>query len=85
MDLGVYANYPLPTSISTAFGAQTAQELADQWGAQGTLTPALAREAEASYVAYRSGNTGPARAFLKDRLALSDSTIDDALTKLRAL
>ena len=35
MDLGVYANYPLPTSISTAFGAQTAQELADQWEHRG--------------------------------------------------
>jgi len=83
MDVGTYATYPLPGDIRRAFGVQTAQDLADRLGAQGTLTPELAREAEAAYVAYRSGDTAIARSFLKDRLALSDATVDDALAKLR--
>jgi len=83
MDVGAYATYPLPESIRSAFGVQTAQELADQLRAQGTMTPELAHEAEAAYIAYRQGDPDVARSFLRDRIALSDATIDDALAKLR--
>jgi hypothetical protein len=81
VDLGTYSSYRLPSNIRSAFGADTAQELVDQLGVQGELTPALAGEAESAYNAYRQGSTEPARALL-GRLGLSDEKIDDALGKL---
>jgi hypothetical protein len=81
MDLGRYASYPLPAPVKTAFGADTAQQLADQLGASGTLTPELAGEAERAYDAFRRGDTQPARSLLTS-LGLSDATADDVITKL---
>jgi hypothetical protein len=84
MDLGPYASYPLPARIKRAFGADTASELADKLGASGSLTPALAREAESAYNSWSAGDTAPARAFLSTRLGLDDATVDDVLAKLSA-
>ena len=81
MDLGTYSSYRLPSNIRSAFGADTAQELVDQLGVQGELTPALAGEAESAYNAYRQGDSEPARALL-GRLGIDDDKIDDALGKL---
>jgi len=82
MDLGSYANYPLPDTIKSAFGVQTAQELADQLGAEGRVTPLMMLEGAAAFSAYRAGDVDAARTFLKTRLNLSDATIDDALARL---
>jgi hypothetical protein len=82
MDLGNYANYPLPDRIKRAFGADTAGQLADKLGAKGTLTPELARDAESAYNSYSRGDEGPAREFLKTKLGLDDGVVDDVLAKL---
>jgi hypothetical protein len=82
MDLGQFASYRLPPGIRDAFGVGTAQELADQLGVQGTLSPELAGEAEGAYNAYRRGDIEAARSFLTTRLGLSEQTADDALAKL---
>lgn len=82
MNLGSYSSYPLPTPVRTAFGVSTAQELADQLGATGELTPALAHEAEAAYNAYRAGDTDAAQTFLTSKLGLSDGVARSALAKL---
>lgn len=82
MDLGPYASYRLPAAVRNAFGADTAQQLADQLGVQGTLTPGLATEAEAAYNAHRAGHPTAAHDFLTTRLGLSDDVARDVLSKL---
>ena len=82
MDLGSYANYPLPDTIKRAFEVETAQELADQLGAEGRLSPTVMSEGAAAFNAYRAGNVDAARSFLKTRLGLTDATIDDAFARL---
>jgi hypothetical protein len=82
MDLGPYASYRLPATVQTAFGAQTAQELADQLGLTGTLTAEVGREAERAYNGYRSGDTSAATAFLKNHSTMDDATIAEVLSKL---
>jgi hypothetical protein len=84
MDLGNYSSYPLPERIKRAFGADTAGELADKLGSKGTLTPELARDAEQAYNAYSRGDDQAARDFLKTRLGLDDSVVDDVIAKLSA-
>lgn len=81
MNLGQYSSYPLPASLKTAFGANTAQELADQLGLEGELSPQLATKADAAYNSYRSGDAAPARALLIE-LGMSDAAAGDALAKL---
>ncbi|MET0990499.1 MAG: hypothetical protein ABWY54_07625 [Glaciihabitans sp.] len=83
MKLGPYSTYPLPAPVRTAFGVSTAQELADQLGAQGELTPHLAREAETAYNAYRAGDIAAAHEFLTAKLGLTDAVASSALDKLR--
>jgi len=82
MDLGSYANYPLPDTIKTAFEVETAQQLADKLGAEGRVSPMLMLEGAAAFSAYRAGDVDAARTFLKTRLGLTDATIDDALARL---
>ncbi|MCS5735257.1 hypothetical protein [Herbiconiux daphne] len=82
MDLGQFASYRLPAGIRSAFGVETAQQLADQLGAKGTLSPQTAQEAEAAYNAYKKGDRAAAHAFLTGRLGLTDAVADDALNKL---
>jgi hypothetical protein len=84
MDLGSYAAYPLPPIVRTAFGVQTAQELADSLGATGTLTPDAVHDAERAYEAYRAGDIGVARGFLVTRAGLSEEAADAALARLAA-
>lgn len=82
MDLGPYASYQLPASISAAFGVETAQELADQIGLEGTLTPEIGQEAERAYNGYRSGDISGATAFLKNHTSADDHAITNVLSKL---
>jgi len=82
MNLGPYSSYPLPTPIRSAFGVSTAQELADQLGVTGELTPALAHEAESAYNAHRAGDPDAAFTFLTTKLGVSDEAARAALTKL---
>jgi hypothetical protein len=60
MDLGPYASYRLPTNLQQAFGVETVQQLADQLGVTGELSPETSREGEVAYNAYRSGDTAAA-------------------------
>jgi hypothetical protein len=82
MDLGSLASYPMPANIRSAFGADTAQQLADGLGIDVTPTPELAQRADAAYNEYRKGNLDGVRAFMKSDLGMSDEKIDEALTKL---
>lgn len=82
MDLGSHASYPLPPGIRTAFGVQTAQELADALGAEGALTPDVVHEAERAYEAYRAGDPSVARGFLVGSAGLSEDAADAALARL---
>ncbi|WP_440708968.1 hypothetical protein [Herbiconiux sp. YIM B11900] len=82
MDLGPLGNYPLPASITNAYGAATAQELADQLGVTKQPTAALAGDADAAYQALKRGDTAPARALLVDELGVSEANADAALAKL---
>jgi hypothetical protein len=85
MNLGHYASYPLPKNIRDAFGVETAQQLADQLGVTGEVSPALSREADAAYRSFRGGDTAPARSFMTDRLGMTEAAADEALAKLSAL
>ncbi|GAA2171171.1 hypothetical protein GCM10009846_04090 [Agrococcus versicolor] len=82
MELGSYASHLLPPQIARAFRVTTAGDLADELGAQGEVTPALAREAEAAYDAYLRGDVIIARTFLVARLGLSERAAHDALRRL---
>jgi hypothetical protein len=82
MDLGSLASYPMPANIRSAFGASTAQELADTLGIDAQMTPELGRHADAAYGEYRKGNLDAVRTFMKSDLGMSDEKIDDALAKL---
>ena len=82
MDLGPYASYRLPSNVATAFGATTAQELADSLGAQGSVTPETIREAEAAYMRYRQGDATAARTFLVTHAGLDEQAADEALARL---
>ncbi|MDF2443124.1 MAG: uncharacterized protein JWR01_1327 [Subtercola sp.] len=85
MDLGPYTNYPLPAAIRTAFGADTAGELADRLGVTQRPGPEVGPEADAAYQSLRRGDQAPARALLVERLGLSGSAADDALARLPKL
>jgi hypothetical protein len=82
MDLGSLASYPMPANIRSAFGADTAQQLADTLGIDAQMTPELGRKADAAYGEYKKGNLDAVRAFMKGDLRMSDANIDDALAKL---
>jgi hypothetical protein len=84
MDLGPYASYRLPATVQTAFGAQTAQDLADQLGLTGKLTAEVGREAERAYNGYRTGDTSAAAAFLKNHTTMDEATIAEVLSTLPA-
>jgi hypothetical protein len=82
VNLGPYAGYVLPQDIQRAFDVVTAQQLADQLGVSGQVTPDLAREAESAYNTYRAGDSTAVLAFLKHRLRASDDVISRALSRL---
>lgn len=82
MDLGSYASYPLPPRVRTAFGVQTAQELADALGAHGTLTPDAVHDAERAYESWSHGDATLARGFLIARAGLSETAADAAIARL---
>ena len=82
MDLGSLASYPMPANIRSAFGADTAQQLADGLGIDVKPTPELARRADAAYNEYKKGNLDAVHTFMKNDLGMSDDKIDEALTKL---
>ncbi len=84
MDLGQYAGYPLPHAVRTAFGVDTAQQLADHLGITGALTPDRARDAESAYNSYRAGDTAPARSLLVS-LGVTEQMASDAVAKLPRL
>jgi hypothetical protein len=85
MDLGALGTYRLPAAIRTAYGVDTAQQLADQLGVTKRPTAALAGEADAAYQSLKRGDQAPARTLLIDKLGVSESAADDALAKLPAL
>jgi hypothetical protein len=85
VNLGPFASYRLPANVQSAFGVETAEQLADQLGVTAEFSPALAYEAENAYKAYRQGDTTTARGFLKDRLGMSDDSIDAAFEKASRL
>jgi hypothetical protein len=62
MDLGSLASYPMPANIRSAFGADTAQQLADTLGIDAQMTPELGRKADAAYGEYKKGNLDAVRA-----------------------
>lgn len=85
MDLGTLGGYRLPTAIQTAYGVQTAQQLADQLGITKRPTPDLADEADAAYRSLKTGDQGPARSLLIDKLGVGEQKADEALAKLPPL
>jgi len=85
MDLGIYANYRLPEQVRTAYGVDTAQELADQLGVTKQPTMAVSSDAENAYKALRSGDSAPARSLLVNGLGVSEAKADEAIAKLPAL
>lgn len=85
MDLGPLGSYRLPVALKNAYGASTAQELADQLGVSMRPTGDLGSTADAAYQALRRGDTGPARALLVHDLGVSEGKADDALAKLPTL
>ena len=82
MDLGPLGTYRLPANIREAYGADTAQELADQLGVTKAPSPELAARADAAYQALRRGDSAPARALLVDDLGVSEHRADDAIARL---
>jgi hypothetical protein len=82
MDLGNLGNYPLPGILRTAYGVDTAQELADQLRVTKQPTSALAGNADAAYQALRAGETAPARTLLVDDLGVSPAKADEAIARL---
>ena len=83
MNLGTWGAYRLPEQLRTAYGVDTAQQLADQLGVQDVpMSPDLMAQAEAAFGAYRSGNVSVGRSFLTERLGVDPQTADDALAKL---
>ena len=85
MDLGTLGGYRLPSSLASAYGVQTAQQLADQLGVTKAPTADLAGEADAAYRALKNGDRAPARALLVTKLGVSEEKADAALAKLPAL
>jgi hypothetical protein len=85
MDLGPYASYGLPAQVRSAYGVDTAQELADQLGVTKQPTAALSGEAEDAYKALRNGDSAPARTLLVERLGVSEARADEAIAKLPQL
>jgi hypothetical protein len=85
MDLGPLGGYRLPASFRTAYGVDTAQELADQLGVSRQPTPALAGQADAAYQALRNGDQAPARTLLIDALGIPEENADAALAELPKL
>ncbi|MCU1405175.1 MAG: hypothetical protein JWQ43_1478 [Glaciihabitans sp.] len=85
MDLGSLGNYPLPRAIQTAYGADTAQQLADQLGVTKPPTADMASEADAAYRALKQGDQSRARSLLVDKLGVSEDNADAALAKLPPL
>lgn len=82
MNLGSLASYPMPANIRSAFGADTAQQLADTLGIDVKPTPELARQADAAYNEYKKGNLDAVRTFMKSQLGMSETNIESALAKL---
>ena len=85
MNLGAYADYPLPQALRDAYGVDTAQQLADQLGVTEQPTADLATQADEAYRALRRGDTAPARALLVDELGVSEANADAALKRLPRL
>ena len=83
MDLGTYGSYPMPANIRRAFGADTAQQLADQLGITATADPELARDADAAWGEYKKGNLDAVTAFMTGRLGMTPERTEDTLAKLR--
>jgi hypothetical protein len=83
MDLGTYAPYPMPANIRQAFGADTAQQLADQLGITATAGPELAREADTVWGEYKRGNLEAVTTFMTERLGMTQERAEDTLAKLR--
>ncbi|MCU1479277.1 MAG: hypothetical protein JWQ19_63 [Subtercola sp.] len=85
MNLGPLSSYRLPAAIRTAYGVDTAQQLADQLGVTKQPGPELGGEADAAYQSLKQGDSGPARALLVNKLGVSESAADAALAKLPQL
>lgn len=85
MNLGVYADYPLPAAVRDAYGVTTAQELADRLGVTKEPTADLAPLADEAYRSLRRGDLAPARALLVERLGVSEANADAALKRLPRL
>ncbi|MFB2554511.1 hypothetical protein [Herbiconiux liangxiaofengii] len=85
MDLGPLGGYRLPALLTTAYGVDTAQQLADQLGVTKKPTPAVAGRADAAYAALTNGDTAPARILLVDDLGVSPEKADEAIAKLPGL
>ncbi|GAB2454998.1 uncharacterized protein YidB (DUF937 family) [Conyzicola lurida] len=83
MELGPYSTYRLPANLRSAFGVDTAQQLADQLGIRGELTPAVASEADSAYGALVRGDSAPAHALLTG-LGVSDTAATAAIAKFTA-
>jgi hypothetical protein len=85
MDIGILGNYHLPPAIRNAYGADTAQQLADQLGVTKKPSLALGGAADAAYKALQRGDRGPAKALLVNDLGVSEQKADEALSKLPKL
>jgi hypothetical protein len=85
MDIGLFGAYRLPDAIKTAYGVDTAQQLADQLGVTKKPSLTLAGEADGAYRALKNGDSGPARALLIEKLGVTPAKADDALAKLPPL
>lgn len=81
MDIGPLGSYRLPAAIRTAYGTDTAQQLADQLGVTKQPSLALSQEAEAAYEALKAGDDAPARSLLVDQLGVSEQSADSAIAK----
>lgn len=82
MNLGPFTDYRLPSAIRSAYGVDTAGQLADQLGVSKQPTLALSGKADAAYAALKTGDQQPARALLVDDLGVSPERADAALAKL---
>ena len=85
MDIGLLGRYRLPDAIRTAYGVDTAQQLADQLGVTKRPSLALAGKADGAYRALQKGDQAPARALLIDQLGITPQEADEALAKLPPL
>ncbi|MCU1420723.1 MAG: hypothetical protein JWN36_374 [Microbacteriaceae bacterium] len=85
MDLGPLGSYRLPAAIRSAYGVETAQDLADQLGVTKRPSLTMSGEAEDAYEALKRGDRSPARTLLVEKLGVSEAKADEALAKLPKL